>query len=610
MTEDRQQLLVFGGDGDDRHRSRPARTPSPGACPASSPARSWRPACTSSPGSCSAAGSSPGSWPSSSLLDGMFFVQSRIGMNDVYVGAVHRRRVRRLRGGLDGLVARRAPAPWLAMPAIGVLLGLALATKWVAAYAIGALALLLLVRSALGRVVAILGLIGITSVLGYIAISVPEGEGLGNLTFLLIMVGLTLLAVGRGRGHSIRSPGPTTRQWFALIAPTALGGRRVLRRARDRPARHGLRARPGLGHAAPAGHRPVRRLARRVRRVHRRRTAGLRAAARRRPAPDDPRPLLPPPDPPPPDWLRPGWLAGLPVRLGARLPRGHPARRLRRLVHPVGAASTATSCGPASRPATTGQTLLELTGQMYGYHNGLTSPHPASSPWWAWPFDLKPVWFYQDCFAGGTTAAIYDAGNLVIWWLGDPGDGLRRGHGLPPPEPRAGPHHDRLRGAVDPLGAHRSGGLPVPLLHGPAVRHPRPRLLRRRAVARRRRAGPGWSRASPAALAIVGPAADVAAVPAAVLVRRRRVGQPGLAGLPGGHPRARRDRPHAWPCSSSSWSGVIVLGRAVLALGAEADDERRPSADRRPAAARAHPAGDRRRHRRSPSRRSCPTRRC
>jgi len=68
----------------------------------------------------------------------------------------------------------------------------------------------------------------------------------------------------------------------------------------------------------------------------------------------------------------------------------------------------------------TGQTLVELTGQMYGYHNGLTSPHPASSPWWAWPFDLKPVWFYQDGFAASTTAAIYDAGNLVIWWLGIP----------------------------------------------------------------------------------------------------------------------------------------------------------------------------------------------
>jgi hypothetical protein len=65
-----------------------------------------------------------------------------------------------------------------------------------------------------------------------------------------------------------------------------------------------------------------------------------------------------------------------------------------------------------------GQTLLELTRQMYDYHNGLTSPHPASSPWWAFPFDLKPVWFYQESFAHATTAAIYDSGNLVIWWLG------------------------------------------------------------------------------------------------------------------------------------------------------------------------------------------------
>ena len=105
----------------------------------------------------------------------MLFVQSRIGMNDVYVGAVHRRRLHRSsrRSGRAGGAARAAF--WLAMPVIGVLLGLALASKWVAAYAIGALVLLILVRSALGRVLAILGLIAITSVLGYMAISVPEG---------------------------------------------------------------------------------------------------------------------------------------------------------------------------------------------------------------------------------------------------------------------------------------------------------------------------------------------------------------------------------------------------------------------------------------------------
>jgi hypothetical protein len=68
----------------------------------------------------------------------------------------------------------------------------------------------------------------------------------------------------------------------------------------------------------------------------------------------------------------------------------------------------------------TGQSLLDLTGAMYAYHNGLTAAHPASSPWWAWLFDFKPVWFYQEGLGGNTTAAIYDAGNLVAWWLGLP----------------------------------------------------------------------------------------------------------------------------------------------------------------------------------------------
>ena len=40
---------------------------------------------------------------------------------------------------------------------------------------------------------------------------------------------------------------------------------------------------------------------------------------------------------------------------------------------------------------------------MYDYHNNLRATHPASSPWWAWPLDLKPVWFYQAGFANSTT---------------------------------------------------------------------------------------------------------------------------------------------------------------------------------------------------------------
>ena len=57
---------------------------------------------------------------------------------------------------------------------------------------------------------------------------------------------------------------------------------------------------------------------------------------------------------------------------------------------------------------------------MYEYHNNLRATHAASSPWWAWPVNLKPVWFYQQSFAGPTVGAIYDGGNLATWWLSIP----------------------------------------------------------------------------------------------------------------------------------------------------------------------------------------------
>ncbi len=129
------------------------------------------------------------------FVEGMLFVQARIGMNDVYVGlfiiAAYtlfaaiwtgwlRGRARILAGhARDRAAARSRP---------GEQVGGGLCDR-------GACCLLILVRSALGRVLSILGLIAITSVLGYIAISVPEGAGFGNLSFLLIMVALTLITV-------------------------------------------------------------------------------------------------------------------------------------------------------------------------------------------------------------------------------------------------------------------------------------------------------------------------------------------------------------------------------------------------------------------------------
>ena len=63
-----------------------------------------------------------------------------------------------------------------------------------------------------------------------------------------------------------------------------------------------------------------------------------------------------------------------------------------------------------------GWDLVELTKQMYWYHSGLTSPHPAASPWWSWPIILKPVYWYYGQSEGSSNAYIYDAGNIVLFW--------------------------------------------------------------------------------------------------------------------------------------------------------------------------------------------------
>jgi hypothetical protein len=347
------------------------------------------------------------------LLDGMAFVQSRIGMNDAYVGAFIVAAYALFAAIWTGWWRGRA-AFWVGMPIVGALLGLGLASKWVAAYAIGALLLLLLVRSALGRVVAILGLIGITAVLGFIAIAVSPGQGAGNMPFLAIMIGLTLLAVVTAVFHPIAWTDEET--WLALIAPTAVGaaiffGALAVGRLNTTIVLGPVSTTPLLAAIAAALGSVAVYAAFRIGAAL---GYGPMAAP---PASGDPDRVLEPPAPAPRGWLRPGWLLGFPmlwvvvsliaipvvIYVASYLPWAAIENHRLWDGYPAGH---------------TGQTLLDLTGAMYNYHNLLTSPHPASSPWWAWPFDLKPVWFYQDGFAGATSAAVYDAGNMVIWWFG------------------------------------------------------------------------------------------------------------------------------------------------------------------------------------------------
>ena len=349
------------------------------------------------------------------LADGMFFVQSRIGMNDVYVGLFIVAAYTVFAALWTGWWRARW-AFWVAMPVIGVLLGLALASKWVALYAIGGLALLILARSALGRVLAILGLIALTCVLGYMAITVPPDSGIGNLTFLLVMMALTLVAVVVAVLHPVAWTDEEMR--FAVLAPTALGillffGALGLGALDAQVVVGGFAATPIrvalLFVLSSLGIYVVFALAGRL-------GWGPMAAP---PGPADPARRLEPPAPPAEGWLRPGLALGIPVVWAAICLVAVP------LTVYVGSyipwalveGHRITSTWP---PGHTGQTLLQLTQSMYAYHNGLTSPHPASSPWWAWPMDLKPVWFYQEGLAAGTSAAIYDAGNLVIWLMGIP----------------------------------------------------------------------------------------------------------------------------------------------------------------------------------------------
>ena len=73
----------------------------------------------------------------------------------------------------------------LGLLAVGILLGLALASKWVGAYAIGGIALLFVLRSALGRIMALLAMIGLTAVLGALAVRAPDEATQPHVNVLL-----------------------------------------------------------------------------------------------------------------------------------------------------------------------------------------------------------------------------------------------------------------------------------------------------------------------------------------------------------------------------------------------------------------------------------------
>ena len=263
------------------------------------------------------------------LLDGAGFVQSRIGMNDVYLLAALLAACCAFVAWLQGRVhTTRSRA--LLLLATGATLGVALASKWVAIYGIGALGAAWLSRSAGGRAVLVGGLVLLGALLLPPALArSAESTRIPNLPFLLVAVA-------------------------TLVATTAAAWRAGLLRRADLSLHAASRFAAFSGEALLVGFALV---------------------------------ALP---------LGVYLLSYVPwAALGNQIVPGWPV-------------------------GNTGQTLVDLTASMYRYHDTLRVAHAASSPWWAWPLDLKPVWFSQESYAalGAWTGAVYDGGNVVSRVLG------------------------------------------------------------------------------------------------------------------------------------------------------------------------------------------------
>ncbi|MEX1334070.1 MAG: phospholipid carrier-dependent glycosyltransferase [Candidatus Limnocylindrales bacterium] len=333
------------------------------------------------------------------VAEGMLFANARIAMNDVYVTAFILLAVLLLAPLY--LAPRR---PWTAAALVvgaGAALGLALASKWVALYAIGGLGLLVLFRSALGRAMALLGMLGLTTVLGTMAIQPDAGP---DVTRNWVFLALTLVLTGLLAAAVIRRPIPWTRVEviLAVAMPLAAGVALFLLRM---PALGGLAMMLSVAvavlalTAAMVGHGPF---------------------ASGAPAPPSGTSA----------WLRPGPVHVLPWLLTLA------ALTVLPLAVYIVTYSPWVELGNdwgvpllGSLPflaegSEGGRTLFGLTESMYQYHDNLRAEHAASSPWWAWPLDLKPVWFFQERYDEGATGLIYDTGNLVIFWLGIAGMGF------------------------------------------------------------------------------------------------------------------------------------------------------------------------------------------
>lgn len=61
--------------------------------------------------------------------------------------------------------------------------------------------------------------------------------------------------------------------------------------------------------------------------------------------------------------------------------------------------------------------FIELQKQMWWYHTNLKATHDYASPWWSWPLNLYPVWYYVE-YSNNQIANIFASGNPIMFWTG------------------------------------------------------------------------------------------------------------------------------------------------------------------------------------------------
>ncbi len=56
---------------------------------------------------------------------------------------------------------------------------------------------------------------------------------------------------------------------------------------------------------------------------------------------------------------------------------------------------------------------------MFDYHKGVVEPHPYASPWYEWPIDLRPIFYYQGALLPPSRgSAIAGFGHPLLFWFG------------------------------------------------------------------------------------------------------------------------------------------------------------------------------------------------